>query len=55
MIDLIEVRSEVQIADVANLAREIWQEHYVPIIGQEQVDSGGLAKLDSDISVKAAL
>jgi len=38
MIDLIEVRSEAQIADVAHLAREIWCEHYVPIIGQEQVD-----------------
>jgi len=38
MIDLIEVRSEAQIADVVDLAREIWCEHYVPIIGQEQVD-----------------
>jgi len=38
MIDLIEVHTEAQIADVAHLAREIWQEHYVPIIGQEQVD-----------------
>ena len=38
MIDLIEVRSEAQIADVAHLAREIWCEHYVPIIGQGQVD-----------------
>ena len=38
MIDLIKVSSEAQIADVAQLAREIWCEHYVPIIGQEQVD-----------------
>jgi ribosomal protein S18 acetylase RimI-like enzyme len=38
MIDLIKVCSEAQIADVAHLAREIWCEHYVPIIGQEQVD-----------------
>ena len=38
MIDLIEIRSKAQIADVAHLAREIWCEHYVPIIGQEQVD-----------------
>jgi diamine N-acetyltransferase len=38
MIDLIEVRSEAKIAAVAHLAREIWCEHYVPIIGQEQVD-----------------
>lgn len=38
MIDLIEVRSAAQIADAAHLAREIWQEHYLPIIGLEQVD-----------------
>lgn len=38
MIDLIEVHSEAQISDVAHLAREIWEEHYVPIVGQEQID-----------------
>ena len=38
MINLIEVHSKTQIADVARLAREIWCEHYVPLIGQEQVD-----------------
>jgi ribosomal protein S18 acetylase RimI-like enzyme len=27
-----------QIAEVARLAREIWQQHYLPIIGQQQVD-----------------
>jgi len=32
------VHSEKHIADVVRLAREIWQEHYVPIIGQKQVD-----------------
>lgn len=32
------VRSEPEIAEVVRLAREIWQEHYVPIIGQAQVD-----------------
>jgi len=32
------VHSKEQIADVVRLAREIWQEHYVPIIGQKQVD-----------------
>jgi GNAT superfamily N-acetyltransferase len=32
------VRSKEQIAAVVRLAREIWQEHYLPIIGQEQVD-----------------
>lgn len=38
MIDFISVRSEAQIANVAILAREIWNEHYVPFIGQAQVD-----------------
>ena len=32
------VQSEEQIRDVVRLAREIWQEHYLPIIGQEQID-----------------
>jgi ribosomal protein S18 acetylase RimI-like enzyme len=32
------VQSEKQITDVVRLAREIWQEHYLPIIGREQVD-----------------
>jgi ribosomal protein S18 acetylase RimI-like enzyme len=38
MISFIEVHFEQQIADIANLAQEIWQEHYLPIIGQEQID-----------------
>ncbi len=32
------VASETDIAEVARLAGEIWHEHYVPIIGQAQVD-----------------
>jgi GNAT superfamily N-acetyltransferase len=32
------VQSEKQITDVVRLAREIWQEHYLPIIGQKQID-----------------
>ncbi len=32
------VISNDQIAETARLARDIWQEHYVSIIGQEQVD-----------------
>ena len=32
------VHSPAQIQIVANLASAIWNEHYVPIIGQEQVD-----------------
>ena len=38
MIRFIEVHSKQQIADVANLAQEIWQEHYLPIVGQQQID-----------------
>jgi RimJ/RimL family protein N-acetyltransferase len=34
----IEVSTEYQIEIVESLAREIWTEHYVPIIGKEQVD-----------------
>ena len=32
------VQSPEQIAAVTRLAREIWQEHYLPIIGQAQVE-----------------
>jgi GNAT superfamily N-acetyltransferase len=32
------VHSAEQIAEVVRLAQEIWLEHYVPIIGQRQVD-----------------
>ena len=38
MSDCIRVKTEPQIAILAKLAREIWLEHYVPIIGQAQVD-----------------
>ncbi len=33
-----EVQSLADIQIIANLAHSIWNEHYVPIIGQEQVD-----------------
>lgn len=38
MIHFIKIQSKQQIADVTNLAREIWQEHYLPIVGQKQID-----------------
>jgi len=38
MIRIIKVHSEQQVADVTYLAREIWQEHYLSIVGQEQID-----------------
>ena len=38
MVKALEVKDEQMINKVATLAKEIWEEHYVPIIGQEQVD-----------------
>ena len=38
MAEFRQVISEEDIAEIARLAREIWQEHYLPIIGQDQVD-----------------
>ncbi len=35
---IIEVLTENQIAVIESLAREIWTEHYTPIIGKKQVD-----------------
>ena len=37
-VSIIQVQSQLQIQVVANLASKIWNEHYVPIIGVEQVD-----------------
>ena len=34
----VEVLTEKQIELVVSLAKEIWTEHYIPIIGKEQVD-----------------
>ena len=34
----IEVSTPNQIESVESLAREIWTEHYIPLIGKEQVD-----------------
>ncbi len=36
--DFVPVTSAADAAEVARLAAEIWYEHYVPIIGREQVD-----------------
>jgi GNAT superfamily N-acetyltransferase len=38
MIHMVPVASAEQVALVARLAREIWEEYYVPIIGRAQVD-----------------
>ncbi len=38
MIEFRRVASEQDVVEVARLAREIWPEHYIPIIGEAQVD-----------------
>ena len=38
MISFLIVRSQEHVAEVARLAREIWLDHYVPIVGRKQVD-----------------
>ncbi len=38
MIHFRKVSSDVQIKELVHLAREIWQEHYLAIVGQGQVD-----------------
>jgi GNAT superfamily N-acetyltransferase len=38
LVEIIPVRSDEEIQTVARLAEEIWTQHYVPIIGREQVD-----------------
>ena len=35
---IIEVSTENQMRDIESLAREIWAEHYIPLIGKKQVD-----------------
>lgn len=52
--DISRVRSEGQISDVVELAREIWTDHYVPIIGQEQVDYM-LGKFQSEKAIASQL
>jgi diamine N-acetyltransferase len=52
--NIARVRSEEQISAVAGLAREIWTDHYVPIIGQEQVDYM-IGKFQSEKAIAAQL
>jgi GNAT superfamily N-acetyltransferase len=37
-VQLLPVSNAAQVAEVARMAREVWNEYYVPIIGQAQVD-----------------
>lgn len=50
--DISRVRSKKQVLDVVNLACQIWTDHYVPIIGQEQVDYM-LRKFQSERAIAA--
>ena len=51
---IIEVSTERQIERIESLAREIWPEHYIPIIGKEQVDYM-LEKYQSRQNIKAQI
>ena len=50
MIKIIEAKSELQYALIATLADTIWTEHYIPIIGKDQVDYM-LAKYQSETAI----
>ena len=54
MISFIKVHSQQEITDVSMLAQEIWQEHYVPIVGQAQVDYM-LEKFQSEEAINSQL
>jgi diamine N-acetyltransferase len=53
-LELIPVHNKTQIATVAQLAGEIWPEHYLSIIGQAQVDYM-LARFQSDAAITEQL
>ena len=54
MTSFIKVHSKQEITDVSTLAQEIWQEHYVPIVGQAQVDYM-LEKFQSEKAIESQL
>lgn len=53
-LEFIPVHSDEQIAAVVRLARQIWPEHYLSIIGQAQIDYM-LARFQSEAAVAAQL
>jgi ribosomal protein S18 acetylase RimI-like enzyme len=53
-IQLIPVATAAQVGDVAKMAREVWNEHYVPLIGQAQVDYM-VAKFQSPAAMQAQI
>ena len=54
MISFIKVHSKQEITDVSTLAQEIWQEHYLRIVGQDQIDYM-LEKFQSVQAIKTQL
>jgi ribosomal protein S18 acetylase RimI-like enzyme len=54
MIHFIKVHSKQEIIDVSTLAQEIWQEHYLRIVGQDQIDYM-LEKFQSVQAIKTQL
>lgn len=38
MTEILKAETLKQIADIEEMAREIWTDHYVPVVGQQQVD-----------------
>ena len=52
--NLVRVCSDEHISEVARLAREIWQEHYVSIIGRKQVEYM-LEKFQSEQAIREQL
>ena len=50
MVEMVKVREAEQVEAVADLAREIWNEHFVSIIGLPLRPAGRLQFLVADIS-----
>ena len=53
-IQLVPVSTASQVADVAKMAHEVWTEHYVPLIGQAQVDYM-ISKFQSPAAMQAQI
>ena len=51
MFDWVEVETDEQIAELCNLAKEVWNEYSIRFISQEQIDYM-LEKFQSEQSIK---
>ena len=54
MFDWVEVETDEQIAELCNLAKEIWNEYSIRFISQEQIDYM-LEKIQSEQSIKGQI